>query len=238
MPKICPKCHTENRDEASICLKCGHRMTVIEQVGSAVRYCNAGKHPMDPAWGSCPYCSDSQTASQEPPPGPVARRKTEVEDDRQQKGAEAQPNDKANQRHNRKGTEFGQTLLDESPPTPSQLGQAGVRRMVALVVTYTWRPEGQVFPIYEGRNYLGRDEECEVRLIADPQLSGKHAAILYRGKAFVITDEKSMNGTLVNGVEAPLTGMPLTNYAEIRTGATLWKFLVIEPQIEAVPVTG
>ena len=233
MPKICPKCHTENRDEASTCLKCGHRMTVIEQAGSAVRYCNAGKHPMDPAWGSCPYCSDSETAPEAPRPGPAARRKTEVEDPQQHKGAEAQGNDQAGQRQNRKSTEFGQAFSDDSQATLT-----GVRRMVALVVTYTWRPEGQVFPIYEGRNYLGRDEECEVRLMADPQLSGKHAAILYRGKAFVITDEKSMNGTLVNGAEAPLTGMPLTNYAEIRTGATVWKFLVIEPQTEGLPVTG
>jgi hypothetical protein len=40
-----------------------------------------------------------------------------------------------------------------------------------------------------------------------------------------------MNGTFVNGAEAPLVGMPLKNYDEIRTGATVWKFIVIEPTV-------
>lgn len=100
--------------------------------------------------------------------------------------------------------------------------------MTAVLVTYSWRTEGQMFPVYEGRNYLGKDPDCEVRLLADQTLSGKHAAIFYRGSAFIITDEKSMNGTFVNGVETQLTGMPLVSYDEIRTGATIWRFIAIE----------
>ena len=101
--------------------------------------------------------------------------------------------------------------------------------MVGLIVTYSWQPEGQVFAVYEGRNYLGKDPDCEVRLTTDHTLSGKHAAIFYRGKNFTITDEKSMNGTFVNGVETPITGMSLKNYDEIKTGATGWRFIIIEP---------
>lgn len=103
------------------------------------------------------------------------------------------------------------------------------RRIVGLLVTYDWRREGEVFPVYEGRNYLGRDPECEIRLTADAELSAKHAAIFYRGAGFEISDEKSLNGTWVNGKPAPLTGQPLPNYAEIKTGATRWRFIAIEP---------
>lgn len=104
------------------------------------------------------------------------------------------------------------------------------RRIVGLLVTYDWRREGEVFPIYEGRNYLGCDAECEIRLTADAGLSAKHAAIFYRGAGFEISDEKSLNGTWVNGKPAPLTGQPLPNYAEIKTGATRWRFIAIDPQ--------
>ncbi len=104
------------------------------------------------------------------------------------------------------------------------------RRIVGLLVTYDWRREGEVFPVYEGRNYVGRDAECEIRLTADAELSAKHAAIFFRGAGFEISDEKSLNGTWVNGKPAPLTGQPLPNYAEIKTGATRWRFIAIEPQ--------
>jgi hypothetical protein len=206
-------------------------MTVIEQ--SERRYCSAGKHPMDPAWPSCPYCSDTETNSQpldkESVQDAVAqfeRRKTECEE-------ATPPADDQPRPAQRKGTQFNAALAEAGEVN---LGSKGIpentgRRMVGVVVTYSWRAEGQMFPVYEGRNYIGQDPDCEVRLNDDQALSGKHAAIFFRSKAFIITDEKSMNGTFVNGAEAPLTGMPLGNYSEVRTGATVWKFIVIEPQV-------
>lgn len=230
MAKVCTKCHSEVHEEVSQCPKCGNRMTVIEQ---GRRYCPAGKHPMDPAWPSCPYCSDSETASQQPPPTPTPhgqRRKTEAENDVLPR---VSARSSGESRQGRKGTHFDAALAEPGTPTIHQdremVGTG--RRMVAVVVTYTWKPEGQLFAVFEGRNYIGKDPDCEIRLIADQTMSGKHAAIFYRSRAFFITDEKSMNGTFVNGVEAPLTGIPIGNYDEIRTGATVWKFIVIEPPV-------
>jgi hypothetical protein len=131
----------------------------------------------------------------------------------------------------RKKTEFGdaasQPLAGPAPSSAPRPAQPGTRRIVALLVTYTWQSQGQVFPVYEGRNYLGRDADCEICLESDTQISGHHSAIFYRGEIFEITDEKSMNGTFVDGKSVPLTGMPLENNALIKTGATTWRFIVI-----------
>ncbi len=230
MPKTCPKCHTKVPEDTSTCTKCGHRMTVIEQAEPTPRYCAAGKHPMDPAWPSCPYCSDSQTSS-EPAEDRVERRKTEAEAEPGPAIKEIPVVPEQLRSGGRKGTQFNAALAEagSTQVDPNVVRESTGRRMVGVVVTYSWRAEGQLFAVYEGRNYIGQDSECEVRLLTDQTMSGKHAAIFFRSKAFIITDEKSMNGTFVNEVEAPLTGMPLVNYDEIRTGATVWKFIVIEP---------
>lgn len=224
MNKVCPKCHTRNRDDAFICTKCGYRIMIVEHRNSTPRSCPAGKHPMDPDWQACPYCGDPET------PTPDAARRVDnllFIDDEATKSHE-QP-----QHAQRQSTRFeaGTLAVANQPLIQRSNQQAPGRRMVGVIVTYSWLPQGQVFPVFEGRNYLGKDPECEVRLVTDHSLSGKHAAIFYRGRYFTITDEKSMNGTYVNGAEAPITGMPLSNYDEIKTGATTWRFIIIEPQV-------
>lgn len=113
-------------------------------------------------------------------------------------------------------------------PVPAAAPPAG-RRIVGLLVTYSWRSDGQVFPVREGRNYVGSDPECDVAVDCDPQLSGRHATILYRGRGFWIDDEKSMNGTFVDG-ECVEEKQRLDNYSEVRTGSTVWRFIVVEPE--------
>jgi len=103
-----------------------------------------------------------------------------------------------------------------------------MRRIVAVLVTYTWRADGEMFAIREGRNYLGSSPECEINLTADPQLSARHSTILYRGKDFWIDDEKSMNGTYVNG-EVLEEKQRLPDHATIKTGATVWHFVILAP---------
>ncbi|HEY6399953.1 MAG TPA: protein kinase, partial [Blastocatellia bacterium] len=55
--KACPKCHNINRDDARFCHECGFTFSAQNQPH---RLCPAGKHPMDLAWTSCPYCSGFQ----------------------------------------------------------------------------------------------------------------------------------------------------------------------------------
>lgn len=236
MNKTCPKCHSPNRSEASFCTQC--QEPFIDIVPTP-RLCAAGLHKIDSEWASCPYCSDSVAVPpiQQPnhppiPPLPYG----------------AQPNHDPTALENPVGhvapsprppvepvrppriTKF--IPVDLPPINPGDLipPQPGGRRIVALLVTYSRHPEGRVFPVYEGRNYLGENPDCEIRLNDDSQLSGHHAAIFYRSESFEISDEKSQNGTYVNGKSAPFTGMPLENYAAIKTGATNWRFIIINPK--------
>lgn len=51
---------------------------------------------------------------------------------------------------------------------------------------------------------IGRDRNCQLSLSNDTALSGRHCSILYRDGNVYVRDEKSTNGTFVNGV--PIVG--------------------------------
>jgi len=105
-----------------------------------------------------------------------------------------------------------------------------LRRIIGILISYTWKAEGQVFPIREGRNYIGRDNDCEISLPEDSQMSSKHATIICRdGKSFMIDDEKSMNGTFVNDSSVE-EKQRLSNYSKIKTGSTICTFIIINPE--------
>jgi len=105
------------------------------------------------------------------------------------------------------------------------------RRIVGLFVTYNTVMTGQVFNIYEGRNYIGRDVNFDINIKGDLQVSNKHFSVLYRvadGK-FKFKDEQSSNGTFLNDV---LTDEgELTTFDVIRVGSTKLIFIAI-PQIQ------
>jgi pSer/pThr/pTyr-binding forkhead associated (FHA) protein len=107
------------------------------------------------------------------------------------------------------------------------------RRIVGLLVTYTWKPEGEVFFVREGRTKIGRDDrECEVVIPNDGSLSRENTTIIYRAGGsgtFRVSDKESMGGTWVNGVVIE-TEVQLENYSTIRAGATTWIFIAVNPQ--------
>lgn len=111
----------------------------------------------------------------------------------------------------------------------AQIGPAApARRVLAVLVTYSWKPEGQVFPIREGRNLIGRGEECEVCLPEDTSLSQVNTHITYR-QNFTIGDAVSMNGTDLNGQPVEEQYRTLTNLSLIRAGSTQFIFVVVDP---------
>jgi pSer/pThr/pTyr-binding forkhead associated (FHA) protein len=115
---------------------------------------------------------------------------------------------------------------------------------VGVVITYTWRPEGQLFPIYEGRNFIGRADisseavprPCDIQIPQDVKMSAEHALILCRQGHYEIIDQETTNGTFVNKelLKANLSA-DLPNYATVQTGGTEWTFIKIDaPQTVAV----
>lgn len=149
-----------------------------------------------------------------PPQGEGApRRKTVFIPPPEEGDAEAQP---------------GQLSSVPQPGQMSQSRRTPDRRIVGVLVTYSWKPEGQVFAVREGRNLIGRGTECEVSIPDDGTLSNVNSHITYR-KSFVIGDMVSMSGTDLNGMPIEEQFVPLPNYATIRTGSTQWTFMAIQP---------
>lgn len=236
MSRRCPNCQTENRDQAKRCMNCNY----IFMAEAPVRMCPAGRHVMDPGWSTCPYCSDGQDeiasapgggrAATVPEDSPFIRPPTVSENNPLPKPPPP-PAPEPTPGSSRRQTAISNSIEGPAPaPTTRNLRPPpAARRIAAILVTYTWRAEGAVFPIREGRNYIGSDPECEVCLRDDSHMSGRHATIIYRGKgnSFIIDDEKSMNGTFVNEVSIDAKTV-LTNYAKIKTGATVWTFIMLD----------
>lgn len=195
---------------------------------SSGRLCAAGLHPMQPDWDSCPRCENARRT----------KARTEA-----YPGASSSSEDRGTRTGGGSAGGGRETRVMPSGPPSGSGGQAGdvdTRRLMGFLVTYNWRSEGEYFPIREGKNYIGAGKvssevdhpPCQVTIKTDDKLSAEHALILCRyGEhgLYELVDQKSSNGTFLNGKPVPISGMPLTNYAEIRTGSTFWKFVMIDP---------
>ena len=117
------------------------------------------------------------------------------------------------------------------------------RKIIGVLVSYTWEAEGQVFPVRQGRTHIGAGqikEDTEHRVVDvycpdDNLLSEDHAVILIQKDKFWIRDLDSTNGTFLNGEQLrPDQAEELPNNSEIKTGKTVFTFLKIEPKSAAV----
>jgi hypothetical protein len=112
------------------------------------------------------------------------------------------------------------------------------RKIVGVLITYSWQESGQVFPILEGRNLIGKDpDQCDIAIPQDATLSAVNSFITYR-RHFLIGDRVSMSGTDVDGEPIETEFVPLRNYAKIRTGSTYWTFVSVQPPAQAGEDTG
>jgi len=114
------------------------------------------------------------------------------------------------------------------------------------LVTYTWHPEGQLFPVREGKTFIGSGDisseafhrSCDVQIPEDRRMSGEHALILCRHGAYEIIDQTSSNGTFLNDrMLRANASTEIPHYAKIQTGFTVWTFIHIEaPRVIDIPV--
>jgi pSer/pThr/pTyr-binding forkhead associated (FHA) protein len=123
------------------------------------------------------------------------------------------------------------------PYAGGPIGAGDTRRIVGALITYTWNTAGDLFPVKEGKNFIGAGEvhsdashqQCEVLISQDPRMSAEHALILYRHGRYDLYDQQSSNGTFLGNEMIPTSGTELPNNAVIRTGSTVWAFVKLAP---------
>ena len=154
-----------------------------------------------------------------PPPPPLSRPATTPQSATPQNAAPAGPVQRKT--IYRPEGSVGPDAL-QSPPVLTQ------RRIVGVLVTYSWKTDGEIFPVREGRNLIGRDPECDICIAMDQTMSGRNSHITFR-TAFVVGDLVSMKGTDLNGEPIEQQFLSLPNYAVIRAGSTQFTFIAIQP---------
>ena len=254
--KTCPQCQTLNPPQANFCTACRAPLNLVPTHA----YCEKG-HAIDPNWTECYQCKAERQEAERAAFGGVPPRMPTVIDQstpaqvsrptvmegsiRIQRDTLEPPARAATPvppvppapEPVRRVTQFAASAppppaVQAAPPvTAAAAEKKPVRRIVGVLITYTWRPEGQIFPIREGRNLIGRNpDKCDIVVTEDAHLSEVNSHITFR-RSFTVGDMVSMSGTDLNGAPVEETYVRLPNYATIRTGATHWTF------IEAQPVT-
>lgn len=199
------------------------RLTGSDKTGNSTRVCEKG-HAMDPNWETCAYCDAEKRATQRTARIPdtenvesskATRRSTEME----------RSTTKIDPGTERQEEGRGSTLFEKSAEEPRRSRSAPHnRRITGVVVTFSWRYEGELFVLYEGRNVIGSGPSCDVQITTDPIMSGEHAVILCRAGRDELHDLLSTNGTFLNEKYVERDGADLTDGAIIKTGRSLFEF--------------
>jgi hypothetical protein len=124
-------------------------------------------------------------------------------------------------------TIFGDEVEVDTPSGGIKVEQRvrTTRKLVGWLVTYTLDAMGVDFKLYEGRNVIGRDVDCNIT-VDDGMMSGKHATLLFRVDKYSLTDSQSSHGTFVNDEDIDLEPCYLKDGDVIRMGKTVFKFRI------------
>lgn len=131
------------------------------------------------------------------------------------------------------GTEWGEkedstgvrTLVADELPPPS--------RLRAVLTVLSGSEVGRLVAVTPGETLkLGRDETCGVRF-EDASLSRVHATVQALGAAYILTDEKSRNGTFVNGTRITTPRVLVDGDRVQLGGATRLRFSMVDGAEEA-----
>lgn len=232
MPKSCPQCGTENSDTAKFCKQCA----VPLRGGSASR-CPKG-HIIAPGQTKCPICEAEKQGKtlvdglDGLPPGPPTVFPPIVSPG---PSGRISGNGQQSQRPDGGGSRGSTVILSQPAPGAKTAEPASERKIVGALITYSTRPDGQIFPVREGRNRIGRNAENEISIPDDNAMSGLNSFIIFHPqgrKLFMVDDANSQNGTFMDG-EIVEERTRLHNYAEVRAGSTVFTF--IAARNEAAP---
>jgi hypothetical protein len=117
---------------------------------------------------------------------------------------------------------LGEDEVPGSDEVPAASDEA--RRAVLLYAEGT--AEEQVYPFNGDEMTLGRGRDNDIQVKNDSKVSRYHCKLYRRGPAFYIEDNKSANGTLVNG--ELITERRLFGGEEIIIGETFFRFRIMD----------
>ena len=120
-------------------------------------------------------------------------------------------------------TEFVDSEFERTPTGTlyEQKVYRNTRKLVGWLVTYSLDAMGTDFKLFEGRNIIGRDMNCNIT-INDSTVSATHAVILFRSGKYSISDQQSTHGTFVNGEDIELEPRYLKDGDIISMGKTVF----------------
>lgn len=221
---------------------------------------------MDPSWETCPHCEAEQRFNLKtvaPPPVNSAGEVPEVHEVQSQTMADPQnrpearvqpdpaapsplPERSASMARDRTMTPGMQSGDPSDDPSDTTSASAN-RKIAAVLFTASWRSQGQLFPLYEGRNVIGRatvdaeeNRPVDVQIPDDTMMSNIHAIVRCRPGTSTIDlfDNVSTNGTFYKGAEVESAGVKLEDGARFTTGKTEWQVKKIDwtPAPAAPPV--
>ena len=117
-----------------------------------------------------------------------------------------------------------QIAKDQNPGAAAPSPQLEKRKLVGWLVTFNNDQYGQDYKLYSGKNKIGSAPGCDI-IIYDPSVSGEHTTIFYRENEFLIKDNFSTNGTIVNGKS--VTDGKIKEGDMLRLGNTVLKFKTV-----------
>ena len=194
------------------------------------KYCPTCQRRQDPSWQACPYCArEAQMGAQ------GAGRESTGKEGSMSESRRREPTRVGSAKAGERETRSYPERPDRPLGAPQRQGDN--RRIVGVLVSYTWDPGGQLFGVREGRTHIGSGEiteeaghvPVEVQCPRDSMLSGDHALILVQQGQFYLRDLSSTNGTFLNGKALrPEVVEDLPSPAEIRAGNTVFTFVRLD----------
>lgn len=113
---------------------------------------------------------------------------------------------------------------DAAAVAPAADGGEAPRR--ALLLYQEGTAEEQIYPFTGDTLTIGRGRENDIQIKNDSKVSRYHCKLFRRGNNFYIEDQKSSNGSLVNG--ELITDRRLFGGEEIIIGETFFRFRIME----------
>lgn len=202
---ICKICNSENEQGSKYCISCGSQL-----IKDSSKICPNG-HIYSSNLSKCPFC-----------PSPDLKMKAGINN--LQGGDSTSTFGKGDKTSimGGSGSISNKTMIvgAETEGSPAKSG----RKIIGWLVTFSWKPEGEDYKLYEGRNLISSSKDGDI-ILTDPSVSSPHCMILYRKGTIKIKDELSTNGTFLN--DNSIDEDELKDGDIIKVGKTELKFRII-----------